>query len=156
MLALQTQAPLTHFDPAPHAGPVPQRHVPVIELQPSANVGSHGAHAAPPIAQALTVGGVQAPFAQQPPGHDCALQVQAPPMQTVPAPQARPVPQRQSPAVEQLFARVGSQVTQADPLDPHAVMSDGVQVAPEQQPLGQLAALQPLHTPAEQLWPPQS
>ena len=49
-----------------------------------------------------------------------------------------------------------SHETQAAPPAPQAFSAAPVQVAPEQHPPGQLVALQPLHTPPEQAWVPQS
>ena len=84
------------------------------------------------------------------------MQTHEPPTHSVPPPHAGLVPQRHSPEVVQRLARVTSQVTQAAPLTPQAATVAVEQVAPEQQPLGQLVALQPLHTPPEQVCAPQS
>jgi hypothetical protein len=47
---LHSHAPFTHTVPAPHGAPVPQRHAP--DVQRSEVVGSHGAHAMPPVPHA--------------------------------------------------------------------------------------------------------
>lgn len=56
----------------------------------------------------------------------------------------------------QLSARDGSQVTQAAPPSPHAVVDGALQVVPEQQPPGQFVVLQLLQTPPAQMRPAQS
>ena len=149
--ALHTQAPLTHLAPLPHAALVPQRQVPVIVLQPSATAGSQFTHAPPPTPQVVTDWATHWPPEQQPFGHDCALHVQVPPTQLVPALQAGLAPQRHAPITEQLSAREGSHVTQAAPPDPQAAVEPAlVQVDPEQQPPWQLVALQSVHAPPRQ------
>jgi hypothetical protein len=56
----------------------------------------------------------------------------------------------------QLSARAGSQATHAAPPEPHAASEGAVQVEPEQQPFGQIFALQsvahvpPVHIPVPQ------
>jgi hypothetical protein len=155
-VALHTQVPLMQVVPAPHAGLLPHRQAPVKPSQVSAVVDEQALQLAPPVPQVVKVGAWQAPPAQHPLGHDCALQTQAPLTHTVPAPHAGLVPQPHSPVTEQTFARVGSHATQAAPLTPQVPSPALVQVAPEQQPPGQLEALQPLHTPPAQLWEPQS
>jgi len=142
--------------PAAQGGPFSHVHAPLAGSQPSADVALHVVQALPPTPQELVVGALQTPFAQQPLGHDCALQTQLPATHTVPMPHAALVPQRHSPEELQRLARVRSQVTQAEPLEPQVPSAAAVQVAPEQQPLGQLPALQPLQTPPVQVWAPQS
>jgi hypothetical protein len=156
VLPSQTQVPPEQTAPAPQGGPLPHVHAPLAGSQPSAEVALHVAQALPPTPQVLVVGALQTPFAQQPLGHDCALQTQPPAAHTVPMPHAGLVPQRHSPEALQRLARVRSQVTQAEPLEPQLPIAAAVQVAPEQQPLGQLPALQPLQTPPVQVWAPQS
>jgi hypothetical protein len=57
---------------------------------------------------------MQAPFEQQPVGHDCASQMQLPDAQRVPGPQAALVPQRQVPvAPSHELAVVDEQAMQA-------------------------------------------
>jgi hypothetical protein len=74
-------------------------------------------HEAPPLPQAdFCVPGLHIPFvAQQPVGHDSASQTHAPETQRRPDPQSLPLPQWQTPLLEQLSAVVGSQVTQVPP-----------------------------------------
>ena len=57
------------------------------------------------------------------------------------------------PAAEQLSVRTASQPTQLTPLLPQVAKEGVLQVAPEQQPFGQLVELQPLHVPLLQVWP---
>jgi hypothetical protein len=130
--------------------------VPVIGSQPSAVALLHAVQAEPPIPQAASVGALQTPPEQQPVGQESASHVHAPPTHSVPAPQAEPVPHRHSPDDEQLLARVRSHAAHTEPPDPHVAVPAGMHVAPEQQPLGQLPALQPLHAPPAQVCAPQS
>lgn len=149
--ASHTQAPLTHLEPLPQGALLPQRQVPEVGLQPSATAGSQLTHAAPPTPQLVGDWATHRPPEQQPFGHDCALQVQVPATQSVPALQAGLAPQRQPPITEQLSARDGSQVTQAAPPAPQAIVEPAVvQVDPEQQPPWQLVALQSAHVPPRQ------
>jgi hypothetical protein len=108
----------------------------------------------PPIVpQAVSDAGLHAPFAQQPPGQDWALQTHAPLTQVVPAPQTAPLPQRQAPVKGlQPSARARSQATQAAPPRPQLASVGATQTPPLQQPLGHEAAS---HTqaPATQLVP---
>lgn len=62
-------------------------------------------------------------------------------------------PHEQAPVDEQLSARVASHPTQTEPPLPQLVSAGALQVAPAQQPFGQLVALQPLQCPAVQVWP---
>jgi len=156
VVALQTQVPPEQMLPAPHAAPFPQVQEPVTGSHASAVLLEQARQALPATPHLAKVGALQAPFTQQPFGHDWALQTQAPPAQAVPAPQARLVPQRHSPDTEHRLARLTSQETQAAPPVPHDPSPAPAQVAPEQHPPGQLVALQPLHTPPEQVWVPQS
>jgi hypothetical protein len=151
--ALQTHCPWTQACPVPHAGPDPQVHAPLV--QPFAVVVSHAAHAAPslPHTASVVAGVVQVVPAQQPPGHDAASQTQAPPEHSWPAAQAGPLPHEQSPAAEQLSAVPAEQATQPSPPKPHADSDRALQVGPEQQPAGHVAA-HPLHVPRVQVSPP--
>ena len=63
------------------------------------------------------------------------------------------MPHRQVPC-EQLSALLGSQAVHAPPIAPQVAREIVWQVAPEQQPLGQVLALQLLHTPLTQVSPP--
>jgi hypothetical protein len=155
-VALQTQLPPEQTLPAPQVGPFPQMHEPVAGSQPSAMLVLHVAQTLPATPQAATVGALHAPFRQQPFGQDWALQTHELPTHNVPPPQAGLVPQRHSPEAEQRLARVTSHETQAAPLTPQVASAAPVQVEPEQHPLGQLPALQPLHTPPKQVCTPQS
>jgi hypothetical protein len=156
VVPLQTQVPPEQAAPAPQGGPLPHVHTPLAGSHPSAAVASHIAQVPPPMPHAPIAGALQTPFAQQPLGHDCELQTQFPATHTLPMPHAVLVPQRHSPEALQRLARVRSHVTHAEPLEPQLPRAAAVQVAPEQQPLGQLPALQPLQTPPVQVWAPQS
>jgi hypothetical protein len=153
---LQTQVAPAQTLPAPHAAPFPQVQAPVAGSQLSAVLALQGMQAPPPTPQVLVVGALHAPLRQQPSGQDWPLQTHEPPTHSVPAPQAGLVPHRHSPDAEHRLARVTSQETHAAPLTPHAPRAAPEQVAPEQHPPGQLPALQPLHTPPEQVCAPQS
>jgi hypothetical protein len=155
VVALQTQVPLEQTAPAPHAAPFPHAQAPVTGSHPSAAVALQAIHAPPPVPQVLRDGTLQTPLAQQPLGQDWALHTHAPATQTVPVVQAGLVLQRHSPDEAQMLARVMSQVTHAEPAVPQAFRPAGEQVVPEQQPFAQLLAVQPLHTPPEQVWVPQ-
>jgi hypothetical protein len=78
VVASQTHAPPTHFDPGLHAGPVPQVHAP---LQESEEVGSQVAHPPPAVPHEEVDGALQTLPAQHPVGHDVALHTHAPPTQ---------------------------------------------------------------------------
>jgi hypothetical protein len=123
--------------------------VPEVASQLLADRAAQGAHATPPIPQLVNAGVVQLPLAQHPYEHEFASHAHAPATQLVPAPQAALVPQRHPPAMEQLSARVGSQVVQAAPDTPHVIGDGDVHVEPEQQPM-QFPGLQLLHTPPAQ------
>jgi hypothetical protein len=145
-----------HMAPAPHAAPPPQVHVPAVASHPSLLPAGQGAHAAPRIPHESRAGALHIFPMQQPVGHESALHTQAPAKHIVPAPQIGPAPQRHSPLSVQLSARAGSQVTHAAPPEPHEAVDGAVQVEPEQQPFGQLLALQsvaqvpPVHIPTPQ------
>ena len=59
--------------------------------------------------------------------------------------------EEQAPLAEQLSARVASQAAQTAPPRPQVDVPGMLHVAPEQQPLAQLVALQLLQTPAVQV-----
>jgi hypothetical protein len=88
---------------------------------------------------------------QQPFGQLVALQVQLPFTHCCPGAQAAWLPHRQLPVDEQL-SPLSPQAMQAAPPLPHSPAFGGVtQVAPEQQPLAQLLALQPEQLPPVQV-----
>ena len=76
--ALQTQTPPTHAVPLAQLGPVPHAQFPVKGSQPLLVAGLHATQLRPPTPQVAAVGIWQTPPAQQPPGHDSALQTQTP------------------------------------------------------------------------------
>jgi hypothetical protein len=146
------------YCPAPHWAFVPQRHTPAVQLSAVAGVPDvQSAHETPSVPQVVVEEVLQLPDASQHPlGHESAveLQTQTLPEQTCPAAQTGPVPQRQAPVLEQWSALVGSHAVQAAPPTPHVASVEVSQLAPEQHPLGQLAAVQPVHTPPTQFWVP--
>lgn len=143
--ALQTHWPASASQerPGPQAGPLPQRHAPLV--QALAFAGAQAAHAAPPepqLANEPASNTWQRLPLQQPLGHEAALQVQVPASQNWPVPHCGPLPQLQLPP-KQLFARTGLHATQADPAVPHAVTVPGArQFEPAQHPFEQVVGLQ--------------
>jgi hypothetical protein len=90
------------------------------------------------------VGFTQVEPEQHPAGQLVALQVQTPPTQAWPTPQEVLLPHRQTPVL-QLLALVRSQGPQVRPLVPQFESVGGVMQVPLlQQPVAQLAAVQPL------------
>ena len=150
--ASQTQLPLAQRWPATHAAPEPHAQLPP-GVQVSASAGSQEIHAAPGAPQRVSCRETQVAPSQQPVGQEVALQTHLPALHLWPAPQAGAVPQTQAPVAEQPSAWVASQPTQTVPPLPHAASERGLQVAPEQQPFGQLVELQPLQCPPVQVWP---
>jgi hypothetical protein len=149
-VASHTQAPPTQCWPAAQVAPAPHWHAPEDE-QWSLRTGSQATQPCPPVPHCPEDGEVQAVPAQQPLGHEVASQTQAPERQRCPSAQGGPVPQAQAPAGEQPSALVTSQLTHSAPADPQLDTLDGLQVAPAQQPSGQVVALQPLQRPAVQV-----
>jgi hypothetical protein len=148
-----TQLPCAQRWPAPQAGPAPQPQLPVAE-QLSAVMTLHATHARPADPQLVSDGGVtQVVPLQQPLGHDVPSQTQAPATQRWPVPHIGPPPHEQLPPLVQRSALLASQPTQVVAPMPQVVSEGWLQVAPEQHPLGQLVALQPLHRPAVQVCP---
>jgi hypothetical protein len=148
----QMQAPPTQRCPAAQADPAPHEQAPADE-QPSATAGSHVVHAAPAPPQRDSDGDTQVAPSQQPLGHEAALHTHLPETQRWAALHAGAEPHEHAPVAEQLSARVASHPTQTAPPLPQLVSDGAMQVAPAQQPLGQLVALQPLQCPAVQVWP---
>lgn len=100
----------------------------------------------PACAQLVAESDVQTPPAQQPLGHELASHTQLPPVQREPAPHAGPPPHVQAPLVQP--SAFAPQETHAPPTGPHALADVGeTQLAPEQQPVGQVVRLQLVHTP---------
>ena len=152
--ALHTQAPPTHCCFAAHSGPLPQEHVPSVQLS-ERNV-SHAVQVTPFTPHAPVTGvvhvGPWVPGVQHPLGHDAASQTHAPPTHSCPATQGEPVPHWQTPIAEHPSVFLASQTTHASPPNPHAPCDRLLHVGPEQQPVAQVAA-QPVHAPAAQLSP---
>jgi hypothetical protein len=144
---LQTHVPPSaHAWPVAHADPVPQRHAPVAQL--FAVVALQLAQTAPPLPQLPNAVPVtHAPPLQQPVGHVDELHTQVPPSHAEPTPHEAWVPHWHAPVEPHVSARVVSQGTHAPPLVPQLAVDFTVQVAPAQQPVAQLPALQPLHAP---------
>jgi hypothetical protein len=86
---------------------------------------------------------------EQQPLQEAESQVQLPFTQCCPAAQGPLLPHAHAPAVQRSERR--PQATQAPPLIPQVVTVAALQVAPEQQPAGQMAEVQPLHTPPVQV-----
>ena len=106
---------------------------------------------APMAPQVASACALHLPAPQQPVGQEFVSQTHAPTAQRWPAPQTAPLPQAQAPLAEQLSAFVVSQAVQVAPPLPQVEVPGMLQVAPEQQPLAQLVALQLLQTPAVQV-----
>ncbi len=150
--ASQMQVPATQRWPALQAGPAPHAQAP-DDVQLSATPGSQVMHAAPVAPHLDSDGETQVAPSQQPLGHEAGLQTHLPPTHLCAAPHSAAPPQVQAPVAEQASARVASQPMQTAPPLPQVVSDGALQVAPEQQPPGQLVALQPLQCPAVQVWP---
>jgi hypothetical protein len=146
-VALQTQTPATHSDPVPHAGPVPQPHVPPVQLSATAEL--HVVQPPPPVPHAVGRATLHTLPAQQPVGHDVALHTHAPPTQACPAPHAAPVPHLHAPPL-QVSEIAGSHARHAEPAAPHAVVLGVVQTEPAQQPVVHVTE-QPEHVPETQV-----
>jgi hypothetical protein len=117
-------------------------------LQASALVASHATQAPPPTPQALGVGGVvHAPAVQHPPGHDAALQTQAPPTHACPGPHGALPPHWHCPVAEQPSDVIVSQATHPTPPVPHAAKDSVLHVGPEQHPAVHVI-VQPEQAPA--------
>jgi hypothetical protein len=148
----QTQLPCTQCCPGAQAAPAPHTQLPAAE-QPSARMPAQAIHAPPPLPHADGDGAWHVLPAQQPLGHELASHTQWPPRQCWPAPQAGPAPQTHAPEAEQPSAWFASQPTHATPRLPQVVSEGALQVAPEQQPFGQLVALHPLQAPELHICP---
>jgi hypothetical protein len=149
-------APFEHRWPCEHAGPSPQRHCPSTAEHESERCGSQAMQALPGAPHVATEGAVQVDPLQQPSGHEAVSQTQEPATQRWPAPHDGPLPQRHSPAPEQPSARTGSQATHTEPAVPQVAADARLHVGPEQQPFGQLCALQLSQAPPTQRLAPQS
>jgi hypothetical protein len=90
---------------------------------------------------------------QQPVLQEAALHTHCPWTQTCPAPHAADDPQLHWPFAEQLSEIVGSHALQAAPPTPQVANAGPLQLAPAQQPFGQLPLVHPVQTPAAlQFW----
>jgi hypothetical protein len=146
-VASQTHLPPRQRWPVPQAGPAPQAQVPAA-VQASATVESHDWQTLPLAPHRPKVGVArQVDPSQQPLEQEFGPQPQLPFTQRPPAEQGGPVPHVHIPVAEQPSAVVLSHSTHTAPPVPQVVIAAGLQVAPEQQPLAQLAA-QPLHRPS--------
>lgn len=140
------QAPPVHTPPmqvcaAPHAGPVPQRQLPVAEqLLPLPVQSAHDAPCGPQVVSERVVHTLPT---QQPVGHEVASHTHAPPTHRWLATQAAFVPQLHPPPIAaQPSDRLGVQVAHAAPAAAQVDMVSAVQVFPAQQPVGQEVASQ--------------
>ena len=150
---LHTHLPLAHCWPEEHWAVEPHVQLPEEE-QPSASVLLHPKQVAPAAPQLFADRATHVPVVpptQQPFGQPTASQTQLPEEQCWPVEQGEPEPHWQVPLAEQVSARVGLQFTQTVPPVPHVPGDFVLQVVPEQQPLPQLLALQPLHAPPLQV-----
>jgi hypothetical protein len=144
-LELHTQFPPTHCWPAAHAGPLPQAHVPLLQLSA---VEPQLPQIPPSIPQAPVVFPVwQALSSQHPVGHAAPVQRQVPPTHSSPAPHGALLPHAQPPSAAQLseLGTLGfeSQLMQVAPGGPHCEAVVGsTQLAPAQHPASHEAALQ--------------
>lgn len=146
--ALQTHAPPWQTWPAAHAPPPPHRHAPPVQLSA---VRPQSAQAPPIVPHWLKVAWHWS-RSQQPLGQLVASHRQTPAWQRWPTPQLAPAPHAHCPPAEQLSARVTSHATQSAPGSAQVPVPAATHVVPEQQPDGQLAALQ-THAPAAHTWP---
>ena len=144
------QLPAEQRRPVPQAALEPQRQLPRLE-QVSALSGSQAVQLAPPVPQVAGERALQVEPWQQPSGQEVASQVQAPPTQRWPGPQALPAPQLHAPAAEQASARLGSQAVHSSPPTPQEPREGASQAIPEQQPAQDAASQR--HAPPEQRWP---
>jgi hypothetical protein len=109
-------------------------------------------HAPPAVPHVVRVWASQTPLLQQPPGHDAALHVHAPPTHAWPCAHCLPLPHEQEPPAHP-SERMASHAWQALPPVPHVVIEAVSQVVPfAQQPVGHEAALH-THAPATHCWP---
>ena len=150
--ASHTQAPATQRCPLPQAAPVPHAQLPAA-VQLSAATESQVTQTAPVAPQRVSDRDTQVAPSQHPVGHEAVLHTQWPPTQRWPDTHDGPPPHPQAPPAEQPSARVVSQPTHTAPPLPQAATEGLLQVAPEQQPPGQLIALHPLQRPAPQVCP---
>ena len=119
---------------APHAGPFPQRHVPLAE-QRLALLGSQVKQVSPLTPQVLRVRRLQVAPAQQPDEHDVASQTHNPLTQRWPPAHAALGPQRHAPPA-QVSLRVRSHEAHAPPVGPQLDSDIALHVPPAQQPPG--------------------
>ena len=151
-VASQTQAPTLQRRPAAHAGPDPHWQVP--EAAQVSALAPQVRQTPPSVPHAPVPWAAQAPALQQPLGQEAPSHRQPPAAQRWPAAQDAAAPHWQVPEAEQVSDLWTSHATQALPRVPQLATEAVRQVAPEQQPLGQLAEVQPEQMPALQVWPP--
>jgi hypothetical protein len=150
---LQTQlppehsCPLTHWLLSPHMQPAAQR---------SASCGLHALHVPPPPPHCENDPTMQLVPLQHPSGHELELHTQVPPMQRCPLTHAAFMPHAHAPAIVQLSASEGSQLTHALPLMPQVpnerALQNAVPALVVQQPFGQVPELH-THAPFLQTVP---
>jgi hypothetical protein len=145
-VALQAHTPSKQICPETQAGRLPHVHAPSVQPSPMM----------PQLAQVPPVGPhsvgdcvVQTLPAQQPVRHDVALQMHAPAEHCCPVAHGVVFPHWQTPDAEQLSAVI-PQLVHAPPAVPQADTEGGVQVGPEQQPVGHVVLLQLRQVPALQ------
>lgn len=153
--ASQTHVPPRQRWPGAQAGLLPHRHAPLAQtLVPASAVQS--AHWLPALPHEALVGGVtQVVPWQHPVAQDAASHTHTPFWHRWPTAQGAPLlPHWQPPAIVQALERL-SQLAHATPPPPHRGKPVVSQLAPLQQPLTQLAAVQPVQAFPVQLSVPQ-
>jgi hypothetical protein len=147
-----THAPPRQCWPDTHAWPVPHAHAP-LSLQLSARTSLHAVQSLPPAPHVMKPGESQVPSAAQHPfGHDEALHLQTPLMQTWPTPQGAVAPHAHSPFVQE-SAVPAAQTLQVAPACPQDESESGVHVVPTQQSSGHDARSH-TQSPPTHSWPP--
>jgi len=127
LCGVQTHWPFSQACPSAQAGPLPQRQPPWATAQASARPAGQLSHSAPGAPQAMKSAAMQVlPALQQPFGQLVASHTHCPPTQRCPLSHPGPTPQRQTPSGPQLSVAVGSQVPQAPPAGPQALVERGV------------------------------
>jgi hypothetical protein len=114
-------------------------------------VVSQTTHAAPPVPQVASDGGLHVAPLQHPLEHEVTSQTHLPFWQRCPAPHAVAPPQVHVPVV-QASATVESHVMQPPPIAPQALIDMGTQAVPLQQPIGHEVASH-VHAPPTQCCP---
>lgn len=118
-----------------------------------ASIASQATQLAPPMPHVPSARRRHVAPSQHPAGHEAASHTQRPATQRWPAWHITSSPQAHVPSSAHVSARTGSHTRQLPPVEPQAIVECGRQVAPVQQPSGQLVASQPEQAPPLQVWP---